>query len=77
MVTSFTIPVNLNELDLTEDLLQAFERNQSKVFSVTTKLALVSDLLPKSDVSHLSPFTNVLVVADYDKGQIDIDILKD
>ncbi len=77
MATSFTIPVSLKDIELTEDLLQAFERNQSKVFRVTTKLATVSDLLPKTDIEHLSPLTNVLVVADYDKGRLDIDILEE
>ncbi|MFJ8519435.1 hypothetical protein [Lysinibacillus xylanilyticus] len=77
MTTSFTIPVKLEDIELTEDLLQAFERNRSKVFRVTTKLALVSDLLPKSDIGHLSPLTNVLIIADYDEGRLDIDILED
>lgn len=73
----FTIPVNLSDMELTDDLLQEFEKNKSKVFRITTKLATVSDLLPKSDIAHLSPLTNVLVVADYNKGCLNIDILEE
>ena len=68
--------MNLDEIAITEELKQEFKRQQTKKFRTTTKLLVVSDLLPPEEIAHLSPFTPVLVVADYENGCLDIEILE-
>lgn len=77
MIKAYSIPINLEDIEITEEMKHEFIRRGSEKYRTTTKLLLVKDLLPPNDVAHLDPFTPVLVIADYKNGRLDIEILEE
>lgn len=74
---TFSIPVDLKDIEFTEEMEKEFTLRGTKIIRTVTKLIEVCDVLPQQDIKHLSPFTPVLVVADYEHGQLDVEILTD